>query len=435
MKINLKSLYAALFLAACFSACKKDEVYLKPELSIQLQNEGIDTLSVGDSLVLHPKIANKENISFEWTINGETKSTDSVFSFKPTVRGDYDVKLRAINRGGELSVAYKIHVFGKYENGFFIVNEGWFGHGSGTVGFYSYGDSTITDSVFIKENPGKNLGSSSSTLQFGTVIKDKLYLLVKAGGPLVMTDAYSLKEINRIEGSRTNDWRALIAISETQGLVSTSNGLYPIDMNTLALGTAISGISGEVKDLFIADNYVYAVSSSSGLVILDAKTLTIKKTIAGIKLGCTATVDGSVWAAGGKQVIRINPASLETTVIASPFTINGFSPWNPASIVAVPGENAIFVQRASWNGSGKQIYKVTADPASLNTPFITLSGNEVLYGALGYDKTTNSLMLTTEAPAYSDTNILKFVDVKTGNVKNSVTYNGYHFTSMLTFHN
>jgi len=37
---------------------------------------------------------------------------------------------------------------GKFENGFFIVNEGWFGHGTGEVSFFNYSTGKLTDSVF-----------------------------------------------------------------------------------------------------------------------------------------------------------------------------------------------------------------------------------------------------------------------------------------------
>src|SRR5690606_14754000 len=116
-----------------------------------------------------------DKLIYNWTVNGESIGTDSVFSFKGTERGTYNVTFKAVNSGGETSVNYQIHVFGKYENGFFIVNEGWFGHGTGNVNFFRYNTHTLEDSIFTKENPDKNLEPLSSTLEFGSIYNDRFY--------------------------------------------------------------------------------------------------------------------------------------------------------------------------------------------------------------------------------------------------------------------
>lgn len=46
---------------------------------------------------------------------------------------------------------------GKYADGFFIINEGWFGHENGSVNFYKYGEDTIRTNVFKKKILVKNL--------------------------------------------------------------------------------------------------------------------------------------------------------------------------------------------------------------------------------------------------------------------------------------
>ena len=41
-----------------------------------------------------------------------------------------------------------VYEAGKYENGFFLIHEGWFGHGTGSVSFYNYSTGEITDSLY-----------------------------------------------------------------------------------------------------------------------------------------------------------------------------------------------------------------------------------------------------------------------------------------------
>lgn len=195
---------------------------------------------------MHPLISNIGGVSFAWAVNGTNTSSDSVFTFAPSDRGDYTIVFTATNSGGTSTTTYNVHVWGKYENGFFIVNEGWYGHGTGTVNFYRYNTGAMEDSLFEKENPGKTLEPNTSTVEFGTVYNNKLYLLSKAGGPLVAANAWTLKETGRIASAGSNDWRAFLGLDSTKAFVSTGDGIYPLTLQTLSLGSKLTGIDGEV---------------------------------------------------------------------------------------------------------------------------------------------------------------------------------------------
>jgi hypothetical protein len=132
-------------------------------------------------------------------------------------------------------------ITGKYENGIILVNEGWFGHDNGNVNFYRYGRDTVEQMIYHKENPGKDLGT---TTQYGAVHNGKLYLVSKQG-PLVVTDAKSLIETGRITTMPANG-RAFIGLNNTDGLISTSDGIYRLNLSTLAVGAKIAGITGEL---------------------------------------------------------------------------------------------------------------------------------------------------------------------------------------------
>jgi hypothetical protein len=329
---------------------------------------------------------------------------------------------------------------GKYDNGFFLINEGWYGHGTGTVSFYDYGTGTITDSVFTKENPGKTLDPTSSTLQYGTIFNDQLYLVTKVGGPFVVTDSHTLKEINRIAAKSTNDFRAFVGIDASKGLISTGSCIFPVNLQTLALGTKLTSVTGQVGDMIKAGNYVFVLSALSGVVVLDASTNAVVKTIAGMLCAFARTPDGAIWAAGGTQLVRIDPATLGVTTVTVPFTIYGsWAAWHPGSITASTTENAIFIAKNASFSGGTQVYKYTAaNSTSFTTPFITVPTGRELYGSgVAYDPAHNQVVINTVHSGFTTNfsfNDLVFYNATTGAQISDIAYIGYYFPSVAVFH-
>src|ERR1700744_6117318 len=276
----------------------------------------------------------------------------------------------------------------KYENGFFIVNEGNFGHDhGGTVTFFDYKTGTLTDSIFTKENPGKTFDPNTSSLEFGTIYNGSLYLLTKSGGPLVVANPNSLKETGRIPAAPTNDWRAFVGVDKSTGLVSTGNGIYPINLQSVALGAKLGSVNGEVGDMIRAGNYIFVLSATDGVDILNASDYSIVKTIPGLGVGFAKTTDGAIWAAGGTQLVRIDPATLDVQNITVPFTVyDSWYAWHQGSIVASTTENAIYIVNNQQYEGGTDIYKYTASNSnSFAKPFITVPTGEETYGkGLGY---------------------------------------------------
>ncbi len=82
-----------------------------------------------------------------------------------------------------------------------------------------------------KKIPAK---TSARPLNTAPVHNGKLYLVSKQG-PLVVTDAKSLVETGRITTMPANG-RAFMGLDNTNGLISTSDGIYPLNLSTLAVG-------------------------------------------------------------------------------------------------------------------------------------------------------------------------------------------------------
>jgi len=339
-----------------------------------------------------------------------------------------------------LSNTYSAAATSKYSNGFFIINEGWYGHGDGSVSFYNYATSAKQDSIFTTENPGKNLDPKTSTVEYGAVFNDKLFIVSKVGGPVVVTDANTLKEVGRVPAASGNNWQAFVGLSITSGLLSSANGLYPFNLTNYTVGTKLTTVTGSIGDMVSSGNYIFVLSQSQGVVVLNASNFTVAKTIPGMLVAFAKTPDGSVWAAGGTSLVKINPSTLAVTTITVPFTVNGsWAAWHPGSITASTTSNTIYLaQNNTWYG-GTNIYRyIDGNTASLSTPFITLPAGKELYGSgVAYNPSTGQLVVNTVQSGFGtnySVNDLDFYNSSTGALISDLPFSGFYFPATVVFH-
>lgn len=327
----------------------------------------------------------------------------------------------------------------KYSNGFFILNEGWYQHAAGSIGFYDNSKGAITDSVFSTENPGKYFNPNTAQLEFGTIYKGNFYLLTKYGGPLVVANATTLKETARIPASANNDFRAFLGLDDTKGLVSTSNGIYPITLSTLTLGTKLSTVTGEAGDMVKAGNYIFVLSKTDGLVILNASDYSVAKKVAGLTVGFAVTPDGSVWAAGNNSLDKINPSTLAITTVTTPFTVNDtWGAWHAGSITASTKENTIYIANNEQYSGALTIYKYAdGNASSIAAPFISIATGKETYGkGVNYNAKTNQLVVNTVESLYGvhfSKNDLDFYDPSNGMLIKDLPFTGYYFPATVVF--
>ena len=442
--MNLKKaipfLLSGLFILT-IASCKKDNnnLVVKPELTGQVGSKAIDTVTVGNTLLIHPKISNSNGAIYAWTVNGVSVKSDSVLAFQPTVKGDYKINFKAYTKGGNVSVDYNIHTYAKFENGFYIVNEGWFGHGTGTVSFFRYDTNTLEDSVYTKTNPTKNLNPATSTLESGVIFNGKLFLVSKVNGPMVVTDEFTLVEQGRIPAQGGNDWRSFVGVDAGRGLLSAQTGLFALDLNTLQT-TKLANVTGQIGDLIKEGNYIFALSATDGVVILNASDYTVVKKIAGAALGFARTTDGSIYAGGGTKLFKISPVSLDVETITVPFTLNGsWGAWHPGSITASTKENAVYIAKNGSFSGGSDIFKyIPGNAASLTAPFISLPTGKIVYGAgISFNDKLNRLLVTTVQSGFGANfavNNLYFYDPATAAITKTVSYSGYYFPAVIVQH-
>lgn len=340
----------------------------------------------------------------------------------------------------ENNIKEELPAAGKYENGFFVINEGWMGHGTGSVSFFDNESGTLKDSVFQKENPdSKAFEPSSSTVQFAAKFNGNLYVVSKVRGPVVVADAKTLKEVGRIVGSSDYDWRAFIGLDESRGLLSSSDGIYLINLKTLKPSFKLLGASGQTGDLFKAGKYIYALNQSAGAIIYNADDLSVVKKIKGVTLGFVQTPNQKIWYTKTKYLYSANPETLETDSVELPFTPSTtWFTWFSSPMIASTKENTVFLLKSPSFGGGKELYKYTeGNKSTLEKPFIVTPDKQSFYKKnLGYNPQTNQVVTTTVQDGYGinyAVNNIYFHDAATGTLVKQISYSGYYFPAMFVF--
>lgn len=325
-----------------------------------------------------------------------------------------------------------------YANGFFIANEGWYGHGSGDLHFYDYSTDSLHLDIYAAANPGKTLGGSTSTLQFATVWNGKMYIVVKVGGPLVVTDENTMVESARLSTLPTNDGHAFLGLSATQGLLSAGDGVYPITLPALTVGTKLAGVSSYTGDMIKAGNYIFVHAQTEGIVAYNATTMAVAGSFGTANLAFALGKDGAVYAANTDSLIRINTTTLARTAIKLPFsTPSPWGAWRHSAITASTTDSAIFIVRNVGFTGGTTLYRyVFNNAASLTSPFITLPTGQYFYGAgAAYDNSNNTLVLTTiNGPYTGSVNRVLRYNASTAAAINTKVFNGWYFPAMPVFH-
>jgi len=332
-------------------------------------------------------------------------------------------------------------VSGKYENGFFIIGEGAIGQNSGTINFYRYGDDTVGVRAYDKENPGKILSNTakSSTLQFASVFNGSIYLMCKMNGPIVKVNELTLKEEARYVQEASN-WRSIIQVDGNRGLVSANDGVYQIDLNTLAIQNKLTTAGAlNTGDMWKKEDYVFLMQSN-GVKIISASNYSFLKSFSNLNRGFAQTPNGKVWASTGSRLISIDN-NLDTAGVPLRVAIGIFGLDAPTRLTASTKENAVFYH------SGKAIYKyVDGNVSSLAQPFINITEDPfMVYGAIRYDKNKDYIVVNgiQNYGAASTVNYLLIYNASTGALVKRIKYGGdgvttdfnkIYFPNLTVFH-
>lgn len=329
-----------------------------------------------------------------------------------------------------------------YSSGIFFVNEDWYGHQNSTVNYLRPDDADgdyWQYRVIQAENPGMELGCTN---QYGAIWNGRFYLIAKQekdpgaaikGGRITVAAASNLKilfQSDLIDPSGAQcDGRGFVGVDEHKGYISTSNGVWVFDLDSFTVTGQIEGSAnpnvgddrpnndptgslyhGQSGTMVLAAGKVFATHQQAGLLVIDPAqdkvVNTISMTSVSEEAGIGSVVkskDGMLWVSIAQgttgtgntlpYLLRVNPATLETSVIELPADIgapnNSWYAWTPDAFCASATENILLWKggKNSWF-SGQKIYRYDIDrnEFSLYLDLAAENGNWNLYGcSMGID--------------------------------------------------
>lgn len=311
-----------------------------------------------------------------------------------------------------------------YTNGFFIVNEEWFGHTNGSVNFLD-NNGTTEYRVYSSANNNHAFGA---TTQYGTIYGDKFYFVSKQaadggdtqytpGGRLVVANAQTMEKLASFNDIGGGDGRSFVGVNEHKGYIGASNGIYVFNIDNLTLGNLIPGTEGtdlyseQIGNMIRTSKHVYAVKQGVGILVIDPNTDTVIHTVAGDFDSVVQAKDGSIWAIQQQAVVNINATTFATQSYNIPTSTyaSSWGAWNAGSFAASNTENVLYWFKAGafW-GLGSDIVKFDVTTKAFNESFITIPGQQAgvnkqsPYGsALRVNPVTGELIVNTTNSQYN----------------------------------
>lgn len=393
-----------------------------------------------------------------------------------------------------------------YSKGVFIVNEDWYGHQNSTVN-YLLPDDPDGDwwhyRVIQTENPGMELGCTN---QYGAIWNGRFYFIAKqakdpgasvTGGRISVADASTMKLIKQLElidpSGAQCDGRAFVGVTATKGYVSSSNGVWILDLDALEIKGQVEGTAnpnagggndgapsnpgsslyyGQTGSMQLAGGKVFAVHQQYGVLVIDPLTDKVERVIgmdivddaverdtgkrptkpSGVGSTIVRAKDGALWVNVAKNVqgvgdtlpylIRIDPASLDAEVV--PVTGDGIYPpanswyaWTPDPFCASAVTNSLY-----WCGGASSwfsqncIYRFDTGTRTAEK-LIDLSampGNWSVYGAsLGIHPVTDELYASLFHGFQDNTYIVRRFSPTGETIRDYPMISNYWFPSLPVF--
>lgn len=247
-----------------------------------------------------------------------------------------------------------------YTQGVFMVNEDWFGHNNSTTNYLT------RDGKFVYNNTTE----IGATACFGAAWGNRYYIIAKQakdggakveGGRITICDANTMHIIKQIKDINGNeDGRSFCGVDEHKAYVSTSKGIYTLDLDELTVGAAVKNADGGDANLGLCGNmvrlgdYVYATEYGKSLRIIDCNTDRIVATISSAKVySITMSKDGQLWVSTDKGISRVNTETNKLETISLPEGINvpanSNGAWCPDGLCASMQNNVIYWTSVTWN--------------------------------------------------------------------------------------
>jgi len=215
---------------------------------------------------------------------------------------------------------------GKFEHGAFIVNEGNFGSGNGTVSWYDEGND-VTDENIYKNAAGQYAGDVAQSITFNG---DKAYIVLNGDNKIEIADANTFERL----GSITNDQIVqprYVQVIDNKAYV-TVQGPYDDNYNLVDSYVLVINLSDNsvikkiptdegiehivrVGNYLFASNYNYGGSNTVAVIDPTNNTLVTQVEVTSGPSGMVVDSNNKLWVIcqGGatSKLVRLNTTTFE----------------------------------------------------------------------------------------------------------------------------
>lgn len=322
-----------------------------------------------------------------------------------------------------------------FDYGIFIVNEGPYGSGTGTISYFSKGLNTLTNDLF----QSKNNYPLGNVVQSMNIINNKAYIVVNNANKIEVADANSFIAQAPITG--LNQPRYILAVNATKayitewGATGNEGAVKVLNLLTNKVSGTISTGKGAEK-MLLKGNFVYVTckggsGKDSVVSVINASSDAVVATInvGASPDGIVEDLNGNVWVLCAGQyksdysgleksgsLVKINTTT-NTVELSIPFTSTSSQ---PSGLTINGAKNKLY-----FNYEGKVMSQNITSTALDNTTFVARS----FYG-LGIDPATE-IVYGADAGNYSSAGKVIRYNAATGAVVDSMTVgiipNGFFF--------
>ena len=333
-----------------------------------------------------------------------------------------------------------------YTKGVFMVNEDWFGHNNSTTNYLT------RDGKFVYNNTTE----IGATACFGAAWGNRYYIIAKQakdggakveGGRITICDANTMRIIKQIKDIDGKEGRSFCGVDEHKAYVSTSKGIYTLNLDELTVGAAVKNADGgdvklkECGNMVRLGDYVYATEYGKSLRIIDCNTDRIVATISSAKVySITMSKDGQLWVSTDMGISRVNTESRQLEVIVLPSDVSAPAKsyaWASDGLCASLQNNVIYWTSASgWNPTAVFKYDIDNNEFAKVVDLTNDANKWVMYSTsnLRVDPVTDNLYVSLYKDNLSQDYAVRIYDNKGTQLNEyELTQKNYWFPGMFLF--
>lgn len=450
-----RSVVFMLLIVLMSGSCASDFENIPPSIIIESQPTK-KTFVIGEVIEIKTSYNLAENdLRLEWYVNNvlyDVGDDKTHFTIKTTEHKKMIIRHVAYNDAANIFVDFAYDIK-PYNKGMYVLNHTNSvidGENASNIDYLTL--DTLPKYQLIAQNLQYNdhskIGGDIVTAKLYSKVGDQDYLyVVSASKPqLSKIDIYTSTVVADLSLDDDNEEaRDLVIIDKDRGILSTSKGLYYVDLENLRLGKKIVVDEyvddDQYGDLFIVGDNLYAINARVGLVVVSISGKYNPRTFAlSVIVGFGRTSDGKLWCASTNRLVYIiNPAEDHFgEIVYGTIDLSGgvlitekWNDWRVGTIAASSADaNAVFFAATKHNGEGNKIYKHIVDsPTVSDTPFVVGRTTDTFYGeSIKYDPSTNSIIAIYNNTIDREYSFV-FYDAVTGVIKYRFDYDTIYETA------